>query len=679
MFKKVVLFKLIFFVLFENAFANEANRSHLGTIEILADKDNSSLFESVQNQTTLTGDQLLKVRGVSLGETLKNEVGVTSTQYGPNASRPVIRGLDGDRIRILQNGLGVLDASGASQDHAVPIDPLLMDSVEIVRGPLSLLYGSSAVGGVVNVLTNRTHGDYEEGFYGAYDSQLTSVDNGKSVGVKADYGFNRWMFHLDGNFRDTQDYKINGFARSEALRQALPLPVNQETRDKQSNSSSQTRSGGAGATYVGASTIIGVSASLYSSDYGTLVDPDIQIAMTQSRFDLVSETKNIGPLKAIRIKSAQSIYRHSEIELGVPGTTFKNNGNETRVEFVQKALGNLTGVFGVQSNIFNFSALGDEAFLPETRNSAQALFGYEEFQINSSKLSFGGRFESNRVKPMPNSNFTATEEKEFFLGSAGVGYLLNISPDWAFSSQLSYSERAPNYQELFSDGAHVATFSYQVGDPTLEKEKVSSIEITLRHKNDKMNSSLSIFGQQFKDYISLNPTGTFDDTDGSSVAGDSPEDLQIYNYISQKAEIYGVEFDTRLLEVFNLFSGGADVYFKSDYLRGKNSQTGDNLARMTPPRVFFGLTHHLGQLSSDIEFQHVLKQTKTAVNELETDAYSQFNLGLSYKGQVGDKQLSVFARVNNIFNVEARNHVSILKDLSQIGGRNYSIGVRSYF
>ena len=309
------------------SFADDDPSHHhkLGRIIVLDEEDQSTLFESVQNVTTLSGDDLLRVRATSLGETLKNEVGVSSTSYGPNASRPVIRGLDGDRVRILQNGLGILDASGASQDHAVSVDPLLMDGVEIVRGPLSLLYGSSAIGGVVNILTNRTHSQFEEGFHGAADTQLSSVDNGKTIGFKADYGVARWMHHLDGNFRDNQDVKINGFARSDRLRALDPLPANQEVRDKQLNSGNQSRSGAVGTTYVGENKIIGVSLSTYSSDYGVVAEPEVQIAMEQSRFDLSSEFKNIGFAKKIQFKSAQSIYKHQEVESGAVGTTFKNS------------------------------------------------------------------------------------------------------------------------------------------------------------------------------------------------------------------------------------------------------------------------------------------------------------------------------------------------------------------
>ncbi|MCC6137592.1 MAG: TonB-dependent receptor [Bdellovibrionaceae bacterium] len=662
-------------------FADDGPSHHhkMGKIVVLGDADQSTLFDNVQNVTTLSGDKLLRVRATSLGETLKNEVGVSSTSYGPNSSRPVIRGLDGDRIRILQNGLGVLDASGASQDHAVSIDPLLMDGVEIVRGPLSLLYGSSAIGGVVNILTNRTHGLFEEGLHGAADTQLSTVDNGKTIGFKADYGVSRWMHHIDGNFRDNQDVKINGFARSERLRAIDPLPSNQEVRDKQLNSGNQSRSGAIGTTYVGEDNIIGVSLSSYSSDYGVVAEPEVLIAMEQSRFDLTGEFKNIGFTKKIQFKSAQSVYKHQEVEAGAVGTTFKNNGNETRLEFVQNKYGALDGIYGIQSNIFNFSALGDESFLPKTENAAQALFVFEQLELENSKINFGLRGESNRVKPIADSNFTQTAEKSFFLGSAALGHLYKFNTMWSISTQLSYSERAPNYQELFANGAHVATFSYQVGDSNLDKEKVNALEFSLRHKKDTLSTSLTVFGQKFKNYIALSPTGTFDDSDQSGTAGDSPDDLPIFNYLSQDAEIYGAELDSRLESAFEIFSGRTDLFIKGDYLRGKNTVTGDNLPRITPPRASVGVTHTYGNTTGDVELQHVFEQTKTAPNELATDGYSQLNMGLLYKYNLASQQYSVFARANNIFNAESRNHVSILKDLSQIGGRNYSVGIRAYF
>ncbi len=651
----------------------------LGRILVLDEADKSTLFERVQNVTTLSGDSLLRVRATSLGETLKNEVGVSSTSYGPNASRPVIRGLDGDRIRILQNGLGILDASGASQDHAVSIDPLLMDGVEIVRGPLSLLYGSSAIGGVVNILTNRTHSQFEEGFHGAADTQLSSVDNGKTIGFKADYGVGKWMHHVDGNFRDNQDVKINGFARSDRLRSLSPLPANQEVRDKQLNSANQSRSGAIGTTYVGQENIIGASIATYTSDYGVVAEPEVQIAMEQSRFDLNGEFKNVGFAKKINFKSAQSIYKHQEVDAGAVGTTFINSGNESRVEFVQNKSGSLEGLYGLQSNMFNFSALGDEAFLPKTENSAQAGFVFEQWEFEHSKFNVGLRAESNRVKPLADTRFTQSDEKSFFLGSLALGHLYKLSSTFSLSSQISYNERAPNYQELFADGSHVATFTYQRGDSSLDKEKATALEFSLRYQNKSYSTSLTVFGQRFKNFIALSPTGTFDDSDGSGTAGDSPDDLPIFNYLGQDAQIVGVELDSRLESAFQLFPGRTDLFLKADYLQGKNTAIGSYLPRMTPPRASILVAHTYGNTTGDVEVQHVFEQTKTAPNELETDGYTQLNFGVLYKYTLESKQYSVFARANNIFNAERRNHISVLKDHSQLGGANYSVGFRAYF
>lgn len=662
-----------------NALADSETSHVADKIMVFGHDESSSLYDMVPSVTKLSGDKLLQVRATSLGDTLKNEVGIASSSYGPSAGRPVIRGLDGDRIRILQNGIGVLDASGASQDHAIPIDPLMMDSVEIVRGPLSLLYGSSALGGVVNILTNRTHSDFQDGFHGAVDSQLSSMDNGKTIGTKIDYGKNRWMFHVDGNYRKTQDLKINGFARSARKRELDPLPLDQETRDHLTNSANETQSGAVGTTYVGDENIIGVSASIFANEYGVVADPQTRIKMEQSRFDLASEWKNWQLFKTIRLKSAQSIYKHREIENGIIGTLFKNNGNETRLEFVQHKAGALSGLVGFQSNIFRFSALGDEAFLPETLNSAQALFAFEEFSFDKDKINIGARAEGQHIRPYADSKFTLQQSRSFFLGSLALGYLHNLNASWSVSSQISYNERAPNYQELFASGAHMATFTYQVGNSNLSKEKAQALDLSLRYQTDKVRFAMSAFGQKFHDYIFLAPTGTFDDTNNSGIAGDSSDDLPIYNYTSKNAFLYGLELDFHYNDILQTFSGRTDIYIKADYLRGRNVTDHTNLPRITPPRTTLGLSYSYGDCIYDLELQRVFAQNIVAPNELPTDGYNQVNLGAIYKYTVGLQQLSFFARVNNLFNVEARNHVSILKDISQLGGRNFSAGIRAYF
>lgn len=655
----------------------EKASQHPQKILILGNYHKSSLLDQIPTVSTLEGDALLKRRATSLGETLKNEVGVNTTGYGPTASRPTIRGLDGDRIRILQNGIGVLDASGASQDHAVPVDPLTAEAIEIVRGPITLLYGSSAVGGVVNIRNSRIHEEVSEGMTGAVDAQGSSVNSGKALAAKIDYGIKNWMFHVDGSFNKTENVKVPGYVHSKYLREKAP--TNPEPRDKMPNSASEINSVAAGATYITQKGYLGLSASTFNNHYGVVAEDNVMVKMEQQRYDVAGELRQVGWFKAARLKSALSVYKHTEVEDGISGTVFKNNGNETRIELVQNEWNDLTGVLGLQFNTFKFSALGEEAFLPKTDNLSTALFAFEEFNWNPVKWNFGARGEFSSVKPEADANFALTEKESFNTGSVSTGVLYNLTETISTALNLSYNERAPNYQELFSSGAHVATFTFQQGDPNLKKEKSLAAEWSLRHQSRFLTGSLNIFGQRFNDFIALSPTGAVDDTDESGVAGDSAEDLPIYNYLAQDANIYGAEMDLHFAISQDVLPGKWSIQVKGDYLRGKNRSSGDNLPRMSPPRASIGLNHQIKKWSWDAELQEVFRQSKLAPNETGTDSYLQTNLGLNYKMTSDQRQLMLFARANNIFDVEARNHISLLKDYAQIGGRNVVVGLRGYF
>jgi iron complex outermembrane recepter protein len=652
--------------------------AHPQKIFVLGNYHSSSILDTIPTVSTLEGEALIRRRNTSLGETLKNEVGITSTGYGPTASRPVIRGMDGDRIRILQNGIGVLDASGASQDHAVPLDPISAESIEVVRGPITLLYGSSAVGGVVNVTNSRIHEEYTDGFSGVVDAQGSSVNNGKALAAKGDFGVGQhFMFHLDGSFNKTDDLKAPGFAHSKNLRTSTPSTP--EPRDKVPNSASEINTVAGGVTYTSDKGYLGVSASTFDNHYGVVVEEQVAIVMKQQRYDIAGELRDVGMFKAVRLKSALSIYKHVEVEEGAPGTTFKNTGNETRLELVQKEQGNLSGILGLQMNTFDFSALGEEAFLPKTKNLSSAVFAFEELDLKPFKWNFGGRGEFSHVKSVADAKFTNADTKSFATQSLSTGLLYSITETLSTALNLSYNERAPNYQELFAGGAHLATFTYQQGDVNLKKESSMAAEVSLRHQSQGLTGSLNFFGQRFNHYIALTPTGQFDDTDGSGTAGDSTEDLPIYSYLAQEANIYGTELDLHIGIPNAALPGSLTLQVKGDYLRGKNRVTGANLPRMTPPRASVGFLHKYNKLTTDAELQQVFQQTKTAPNETSTDAYLLTNAGLSYKMGNGNSEISVFGRVNNIFNVEARNHVSFLKDYTQVGGRNMVVGVRGYF
>jgi iron complex outermembrane recepter protein len=657
---KLILLSLVIGPLFNfQALAHDeesdGQTTHLSPIQVLGDYDQSDLFNIVPTVTNLMGDELFKKSKSSLGETLSNEVGVNSTQFGPTASRPVIRGMEGNRIRILQNGIGVLDVSGASQDHAVPTSPLAADSIEIVRGPINLLYGSSAIGGVVNLVNSRIHHQYSKGVSGGVDVKGDSVNESRNLSTRFDYGVNRWMLHFDGNV-----------AKSELL----SVPYNQ----KIVNSQSQQNSVAVGATFVTPSAdYYGLSFSNYKSNYGTVAESDVIIDMNQQRFDLESGWRMNGFIKDIHLKSAQSFYHHDEIESGELATTFKNAGNETRLELIQNNKNNLSGILGLQFDKTKFSALGEEAFVPITNNLSTALFAFEELKQNNIKYNIGLRGEYNQIEALAGPLYLTDQNKNFFNTSIAFGVHYSITANLSTTFNASLNERAPTYQELYAKGAHVATGIHEIGDQDLGKEKSFALEWSLRKQSKSFTGTFTVFDQRFNNYIALNPTGAFDDHDNSGTPGDSADDFPIYNYVAQNADIYGAELSL-LFKLASRF----DLKLQGDYLRGKNTQSGTNLPRISPARLGASLIYNLERITTSLETKHVLGQHDLATNETPTDAYTLLNFSLDY--QLSQQpQWTLYTQVNNIFDVEARNHVSIIKDKMQLGGRNIVLGIRSYF
>ena len=374
---KAILFLLLCFNLY-------AEVEKLETIEVTHQGTANTLVEFVPGVTTLRQNELKKRREISLGDTLRNEAGVQSTSYGPSAGRPIIRGLEGDRIRVLQNGLGVLDASSQSVDHAVPVDTRVIDSVEIVRGPMSLLYGSSAVGGVVNINTNRIHSNFEEGSVSEIMLQGDSSQDAFTSGAKIDHGVNNWMLHFDGGYRNANDLQIPGFARSAKERDVNPS-TDEEPEDELPNSASVQKSAALGVSRIFNKGYVGASYYFFDNRYGAVAEENVDIRMKQNRLELHGEYKVGGEsLKSIKLKTAQSDYGHKEMEGSEVGTTFTNEGNESRLEFLTESE-NLKGVSGFQTQIFNFSAVGEEAYLPPSRNSLKApTFSARAFEQRTS-------------------------------------------------------------------------------------------------------------------------------------------------------------------------------------------------------------------------------------------------------------------------------------------------------
>lgn len=643
-----------------------AHETKLEEIEVLEHEETQGLVDFVPSVTKLTGAELTKKRQASIGDTLSSEAGIQSTQFGPNASRPVIRGLDGDRVRILQNSLGTLDASTQSLDHAIPVDVLTIDQMEIVRGPMSLLYGASAVGGVVNLVTNRIHRDYEEGFFSKFLVQGETVNNGLSSAAHLNYGKDKWMFHVDGSTRNLGDTKIPGYARSSKLRQTDPQP--DEAKDKLPNSFNQQDNIAVGVSKIFDRGYAGVSFNHFNTFYGSVADPEVSIDMTQNRFEFHGEYRPEGSsIRKIKLKSAQSDYFHKELEGSETGTVFRNRGNETRLEGINKN-GNVRGVSGIQTQIFDFSAKGEEAFLPTSDNTKIALFTFQEIDYGRNALRFGARLENSDIKKKGSDNFGPSDEKSYLGMNASLGHCYDFSKTNTLESSLSYTERAPNFQELYANGAHLATGIFEEGDSQLTKEKATAVEVTYKNRTDKNQFTASVYTQVFKNYIALNPTGVVDVDSG----------LFISQYDQVDALFYGLDLDNKS-ELKKTDKGVINLIGKFDFVRAKNTDDGSNLPRISPPRVAAGLEYATDKWTVDGEVQYVAEQTKTAPNETRTADYTLTNIGYSYNIVGNLTSLNLFARVRNLFDVEARNHVSTLKDIAPLPGRNFIAGAQFQF
>lgn len=644
-----------------------AHTEELQVIEVGHGREESSLVNFIPAASQLKQKQLLKRREVTLGDTLKNEVGIQSSSFGPNASRPIIRGLEGDRIRVLQNGLGTLDASSQSVDHAIPIDTMTIDRVEVVRGPMALLYGSSAVGGVVNIVNNRIHREFSEGAISQVDARGESVNNGLGGAARLDYGVNNWMLHFDGSYQHQGEQEIPGNALSKRFRSRSG---EEGQRDRLRNSENLQTSLAAGASKITKSGHVGFSYYRFDNEYGSVADQDVDIKMVQNRVEFSTEHRTEGSfLKNIRLRSAQSFYKHEEFELSEIGTTFKNNGNETRLEFLT-ARGAWNGVSGIQTQFSSFKAVGDEAFLPTSRSMMASIFSLQEYHFNQANtLQFGGRVESTKVEKDSTDTFGASDEKGFTGLNGSLGYLKKFSKALSFSASLSYTERAPTFQELYADGAHIATGQYELGDSTLKKEKSHALEFTV--KKDKPDSKLTVsaFAQKFQDYVILAPNADVDVDSGFPVLA----------YSQDRALLYGFEIDS-LEEITHSFLGGSWWFItRADLVIGKNESTDDYLPRMPAPRVTLGLEYQRDRWEADFEVQRYFEQTHTNPNELATDAFYLVNAGVMYEIPKDSRNYRLYLRGRNLLDQDARLHTSFLKERAPMPGRNVIAGVQALF
>lgn len=627
--------------------------------------------------TVLTGDALTLQQKGSLGETLNKQPGVSSSYFGPGASRPIIRGLDGDRIRLLRNGVGALDASSLSYDHAVPLDPVNVDRIEIVRGPAALLYGGSAIGGVVNTFDNRIPTEAIEGIQGAGELRYGGADTTRSSAGKLEAGNGTFALHLDANAREFNDLKIPGYARTADER--ARDPQDGDKKHRLGNSDGRQDGGAVGGSYTWDDGYAGLSYSNYDSNYGSPAEQGVRIRMKQDHYAFASEIRNLsGPFSSVKLDAGYTDYKHMEIEDGEVGTTFKNKGYEARVEARHQPIGPVEGIVGAQVTRSEFSALGEEAFVPQTDTDAGALFILEELQATDRlKLSLGGRIEHTTVDPDGGGNerfANANSSSSFTAGSVSSGAVYTLTPIWSLAATLGYTERAPTFYELYASGAHVATGTYEVGDADLSKEKAVSSDLALRFDNGTHKGSVGVFYSHFSNYIGLLGSGRTLNDEGA----EDPEGIAEYTYSGVRARFAGFEAKDHW-KLGETRYGNFALELSGDYTRAKNLDTGEALPRIAPLRLNSGLLWELDKWQARIDLEHAASQRRVPDNETGTDGYTTLGASAGYTFKVGGSQWLAFVSGENLTNQTVRYASSILRDIAPAEGRSVEVGLRTTF
>jgi iron complex outermembrane receptor protein len=636
-----------------------------------------------QAAVVLSGDDLARRISSSLGETLAEQPGLSSTFFGPRASRPIIRGLAGERVLMLQNGVSALDVSGLSPDHSVAIEEILADQVEVLKGPSTLLYGSGAVGGVVNVVDGRIPVGLEPGWSGVAELRGETVDQERSGAARVDGQTGALGLHAHGYYRETDDYDIPGYAWSRDARREAEAEGEEPdlTRGTVENSDSETRGGALGASWSGDGVVVGLAWARHETDYGlpgpgghaheeeahdeivAAADEDeeaVRIDQQQDRLDFKAEWSDLGGfLESVLLRAAYNDYRHEELEGSEVGTRFDQTGYDARLHLGHAPLAGWGGTLGVQYTGSDLEARGDEAYVPPSQTDAYSLFLVERRRFDRLTVDLGTRIERQEI----DTDAAARDYSGTALTLAG-GLLWSFSESLTGALQLTRSERHPQAAELYADGPHLAVGRYEIGDDRLGTETANTIDLGLRREGP-VHWHLSVFYSDFGDYIYTEPSGAEED------------DLPVYLYRQADAEFYGLEAELEF-PIYQTANGEFHGRVGGDYVRGKLSEGGD-LPQIPPLRLLAALEYDTGPLHAAVDLQWLDEQTDIAQGETPTDGGTLLGAELSYRWERTEPGVLVFLRASNLLDEEVRRHSSPLKDYLPLPGRSLLLGVRAGF
>lgn len=653
--------------------------------------------------SVLSGAKLTRALRPTIGDTLASLPGVSATSFGPSASRPILRGFQGERIRVLTDGIGSIDVSNTSVDHAVIINPLLAQRIEVLRGPAALLYGSSAVGGLVNVIDKRIpriipDKGYSVDAIGTYGSAA----NERSIGGSANVALGKQIvINANGSYSRTDDLRIGGFAltperRAEALATSL-LPfdpadperidyaANAAIRGLLPNTASETWTAGVGGALITDRGTLGISYGHYNSFYGLPLRYATQLGqeqegprldIRQDRLDLRAELETGGAwIKMLRLRAGYAAYRHAELEPdGAIGTTFFNKGVEARFEVIQAQRGAWLGASGVQFSNREFNVVGDEAFLPRSGTAQTGIFTQQQLDLGRFKAEAGVRYEFTDLVAR-----SAVDDLRYFRGnrsfgafSGAIGGSYGLSDAVRIGLNLSRTERAPAAEELFANGAHAGTQAYELGNPDFRLEKSWGLEATFHAHGEGYSFDASAYYNWFSNFISDNQT---DQAVCETAAAPSGRDVDLpcFQLTQSDARYFGFEASGSV-KVAQLGSYAINLDALGDYVNATLSNLGP-APRIPPARVLGGVEAQSDRLSGRIEVEHVFPQGRLAPFETRTRDFTLVNFSAQFK-PFADQQTTLTLSANNLFDVDARRHASFLKDFAPLAGRDIRVTLR---
>lgn len=669
LFKQAALILIVFSVDIPNLCAQNAQKNiELPGVMITAPTTSSAESTGLKADTIIPSDRLRQKRETNLGDTLAHELGVSSSSFGPGAGRPIIRGQDGERVRVMENSMGTGDISVISPDHAVATETLNATRIEILRGPSTLLYGSGVSGGVVNVLNDRIPDRLFKSPQVHVEGRFNSALEERNGILTASGSKGQISWNIEGMKRKTNDIHIPGRANPNDPESEIGFVR---------NSAIDTSNLSAGSAYIGEQGFVGVSVSRLENFYGIPGPEGAKIDMGQTRYGLAGDLDN--PLKGfeqLRMRFNYNDYQHKELEQsGVVGSRFKNDELEGRAELTHAPVAQWHGIMGVQLQHRNFTAKGEEAFVPTSLSQSAGIFMVEKRNWQQWQFEIGGRFEHS----IHNPRAVMLQTRNFNLYSVSAGAAWKFVDGYQLDLTATRGQRAPNTVALFADGVHIATNTFEQGNSTLNKETSNNFDLALQKTTGRITGRVNLFYNHINDYIFQQSRDSNNDGIADRINDEGILEINapflVQDFSQTRARFYGLEAEANIA----LLPDTLNLRLFTDTVYGKLKDNG-NIPRITPQRFGFDLNLTQHKWQGNFNLTRVVHQDRIAVLETETPGYTLMNAEIGYHMRLTQSvNYMLFLQGRNLLDSDIRMHTSFLKDAAPMAGRAIIGGIRGVF